>query len=209
MIKETQPRQTVQVRFPDGRAFDGPAGTSAEAFIAEAQPAVKGDVVACLVNGSLRELSEPISQDTELTPLTTGDSDGGRIYRRSLSFLLIAAFNELYPDAKLNVQHSLPFGGYYCEPSDATTYTPAELEGIKHRMRELVAADLPINRIQLPLEEALELFRAQGDEDALDLSRHRRVGVRRAGRSDRARSPRGYGDPVRPGTPRSHPKARA
>ena len=176
MIKEAQPRQTVQVRFPDGRAFDGPAGATAEAFIAEAQPAVKGDVVACLINGNLRELSEPITQDTDLVPLNTGDSDGGRIYRRSLSFLLIAAFNELYPDEKLTVQHSLPFGGYYCESSATGSYSPQELKAIKHRMRELVAANLPIKRVRLPLEEALALFREQGDEDKAELFAKRRKG---------------------------------
>ena len=43
-------RQVVQVRFPDGRAFDGPVGTTIEEFIEVAQPKSAGVIVAALVN---------------------------------------------------------------------------------------------------------------------------------------------------------------
>ncbi|MCB0005900.1 MAG: nucleoside kinase [Anaerolineales bacterium] len=176
MIKAAPPRKTVQVRLDDGRTFNGPVGETAEAFFLAARPAVKGDVVACLLNGHLRELTEPILHDSELIPITTGDSDGGRIYRRSLSFLLIAAYAELFPDGTLNVQHSLPFGGYYCESTAPDRLSAADLTAIQARMEALVEADLPITREQLPLDEAIALFRAQGDEDKAELFAKRRKG---------------------------------
>ena len=176
MIKAAPPRKTVQVRLGDGRTFNGPVGEVAEAFFLAAKPSVKGDVVACLLNGHLRELTEPILHDSELLPVTTGDSDGGRIYRRSLSFLLIAAYAELFPAGTLNVQHSLPFGGYYCESTAPDKLRPEDLRAIKTRMRELVEADLPITRVQLPLAEAIAVFRAAGDEDKAELFSKRRKG---------------------------------
>ncbi|MGH2538553.1 MAG: nucleoside kinase [Candidatus Promineifilaceae bacterium] len=167
-------RLDVQARFPDGRAFNGPLGATAESFIKAAAPAAPGRVVAALINGHLRELTEPLYRDAELVPITMGDSDGVRIYRRSLSFLLIAAAAEVLPDDTITIHHSMPFGGYYCERDGGRPLHADELGRLRKRMCELVAADLPISRVQLPLEEALALFRASGDFEKADLFAKRR-----------------------------------
>ncbi|MBK9050937.1 MAG: nucleoside kinase [Chloroflexi bacterium] len=168
------PRQTVQVRFPDGRAFDGPIGATLEAFMLAAAPEYRGRVVAALVNNRLRELSRPLTHDAELVPLTTGNSDGMRIYRRSLSFLMIAAAHECFPHHHISVEHSMPFGGYYCEVEDAPTFTDDDLARLNERMHQLVAADLPIQQVQVPLDEALALFRHWNDLEKADLFAKRR-----------------------------------
>lgn len=160
-------RDTVQVRFPDGQAFNGPVATPLEEFVRAYNWPGPGRIVAALVNGHLRELSLPVQYDVNVVPVTTADSDGGRIYRRSLSFLLVAAATEIFPTASILVEHSLPFGGYYCERLDEAGRTSAlsqeELQRLKARMNALAAADLPLRPVETPLEEALELFRAAGD----------------------------------------------
>ncbi len=156
MNKAAPIRDDIQARFPDGRAFNGPVGTTVEAFMATARPEVKGEIVAALVNGRLRALSVGLVRDAELVPVTTADSDGGRIYRRSLSFLMIAAAAELFPRRTITIQHSMPFGGYYCELADKGWLDADELGRLKQRMRELVDADHPIQQVQVPLAEALE-----------------------------------------------------
>jgi uridine kinase len=156
-------RQLVQVRFPDGRAFDGPAATTIEAFVHVAAPQTRGRIVAALVNNRLRELSTKLTSDADLVPISMADSDGVRIYRRSLSFLLIAAANELFPRRSIYVNHSMPFGGYYCEAHGGDPLSIEELDMLRRRMRELVDADLPINQVRIPLDEALQLFEANND----------------------------------------------
>lgn len=167
-------RQVVQVRFPDGRAFDGPAGASLEAFIQVAEPQTQGMVVAALVNKRLRELSHQVYSDADLVPITMADSDGVRIYRRSLSFLLIAAATELFPGRSVYINHSMPFGGYYCEARGGEPLTGEELARLRQRMRELVEADLPISQVRMPLDEALQLFEANNDLEKADLFARRR-----------------------------------
>ena len=167
-------RQIVQVRFPDGRAFDGPVGTTLEAFMAVAQPKATGRIVAALVNNKLRELTQALHSDADLIPISTADSDGVRIYRRSLSFLLIAAAYEIFPGRALNIQHSMPFGGYYCESANGQRFTEGELDLLRARMRALVEADLPIRQIRLPLDEALQLFHESNDREKADLFARRR-----------------------------------
>jgi uridine kinase len=170
----SQIRDTVQVHFPDGRAFDAPKGTTIEDFIKAARPKVDSDIVAALKNGKLRELSHKLTWDAELIPITSANSDGARIYRRSLSFLMIAAASEMWPDKIITVAHSMPFGGYYCECDDSGCITASNIQMLKQRMQALVDADLPINQVRVPLDEALESFRKNGDLEKAGLFTKRR-----------------------------------
>ncbi len=167
-------RNNVQVRFSDGRAFNGPLGTSIEAFIEIAKPEVNGRIVAAIVNGKLRELSLCLHYDAEISLLTTIRSDGMRIYRRSLSFLMIAAATELFPNDPIIIHHSMPFGGYYCEKENRQQFSNEELDQLRHRMRELVDANLPISKTRVPLDEALTIFRNSNELDKANLFAKRR-----------------------------------
>ena len=173
-ITPATPRDSVQVHFPDGRSFEGPIGTTLESFVNAAAWPGRGRVVAVLVNNRLRELFWPVFQDAELVPITTEDSDGMRIYRRSLSFLMIAAAHECFPHCHITIEHSMPFGGYYCELDGSTPFTDEDLIRLDARMRELVAADLPIQQVQVPLNEALALFHDWHDPEKADLFAKRR-----------------------------------
>ncbi len=168
-----EPRRTIQARFPDGRAFEAERNTPLEVFIQTANMPTNGPVVAALVNGRLRELSIPLETDADLTPVTTTDSDGSRIYRRSLCFLMIVAAAEIFPQQSITIMHSMPFGGYYCE-FDGQKAIEANLVRLKQRMRELVEANLPIHQVKMPLEEALQFFRDCGDEEKATLFAKRR-----------------------------------
>ena len=167
-------RTTVQARFADGLVLEGPLGTTVEKFIKVGAPDVKGRVVAALINGKLRELSQPLDSDADLIPVTTADSDGTRIYRRSLTFLMVAAAAEVFPGRTITVHHSMPFGGYYCERDDEQKLSDQELALLENRMRALVEEDLPIYKVRVPLDEALQLFRTQGDQEKADLFARRR-----------------------------------
>lgn len=170
----TERRPTVQARLPDGRVLEGRRGATLEEFIQAAKFPADMHVVAALMNGRLRELCFPLMDDADLAPVTTASNDGSRIYRRSLSFLMIAAAAEVLPGQVITILHSMPFGGYYCERGDAKRLTDEELALLRLCMRRLVDADLPINNIRVPLDEALAFFQEQGDLEKADLFARRR-----------------------------------
>lgn len=167
-------RDTVQARFPDGRAFNASIGTPIEDFMKAARPPADSLIVAALKNGKLRELSHQLKEDAMLVPVTSANSDGARIYRRSLSFLMIVAAAEMWPGKTITIQHSMPFGGYYCECNDSGCITPDNIQVLKRRMQALVNADLPIEQVRVPLDEALVIFRENGDLEKADLFTKRR-----------------------------------
>ncbi len=179
-VVPAQPRETVQVRFPDGRVFDGRHGTPLEAFVKAAALPRHPRVLAALADGRLRELTLRVEADVSIVPVTMADSDGVRIYRRSLSFLMIAAAADVFPDDTISIQHSMPFGGYYCERTCPTrgetqpSISPDDLARLKRRMQALVAAALPIRHVRVPLAAALKVFQETGDLEKADLFAKRR-----------------------------------
>ncbi len=173
-IKFAEPRKTVQVTLSDGRTLEGPKGTKLEAFLWAACGAVCVPFMAALVDGTLRELSYPIERDFFVEPFNLSHSDGVRIYRRSLAFLMVTAIWRLYPNVEIYVDHSLPFGGYFCETRNRDPLTKDELIAITKEMHQMVKDDLPITAEEIPLEDAMTIFRQRGELDKVALLQNRR-----------------------------------
>ena len=174
IAKSAAPRETAQVRFENGKgAFEAPVGTLLSEYIRSAYPDRWWSIVGALVNGKLSELFQPIHADCTVTPLDVSHRDGMRIYRRSLALVLIVAAHELFPEASIYIDHSLPFGGFYCQLHNRAPFTLDELMALQTRMREIVNADEPIMKARLPLPEAEAIFVRQGYEDKLRLLKYR------------------------------------
>lgn len=173
-VWSAKPRETAQVHFPDGRTFEAPVGTPLEQYVKVALDDSPEPFIAALVNGELRELTYQVQSDARVTPIFLSDSDGVRIYRRSLSFLLMTVVRELFPEAQVFVDYTLPFGGFFCRVQGREPFSAPELAQIEARMREIVAEDASITRERVPLDEAIQMFHARGEEEKVKLLAHRR-----------------------------------
>jgi uridine kinase len=168
------PRPTVDVHLADGRILSGPRGSPVGDFLKQIKDLDLPPIVGAIVNGEIRELTYPIQIESNISPVTMGEPDGMRIYRRSLTFLLDAAFEDLYPDANLAIDHSVSSGGYYCEVSGHSPLSQDDLELIEKHMREMVEADLPFTKREAPIKEAVAYFEAKGYHDKVRLLTHRK-----------------------------------
>jgi uridine kinase len=164
--------------------YSAPVGTPLEDYFVAArrelipparQSGDSADVtaMAAVCNGTLRELTYPVQRDMEVQSITMHQGDGMRIYRRSLSFALRVAAHELFPEVKLTLDHALPFGGFYCKVLDGPPLADKQLDQLKTAIRDLIAENSPITRTAIPVEEAIALFRARGDNDRLRLMENR------------------------------------
>jgi uridine kinase len=167
-------RRTVQVRFTDGQIFEGPIETPLEVFVQAAFPDGSFPVMAALVNGKLCELTQPVIQDADMLPISMTDSDGMRIYRRSLSFLLVTAVHELFPDVRIVIDYAMPLGGFFCQVEDRGPFTAEEVALIERRMWEIVEEDAPISKEKIAVAEAMTLFGEKGYNDKVRLLKDRR-----------------------------------
>jgi len=159
----------VTIHLPDGRTLAAPRGTRLKDFLRPVENDFGAPIMAAVVNEELRELTCPIEMEARVRPVTMAEADGARIYRRSLTFLLEVAFRELFPNASLTVDHSVPTGGYYCQVSGRAPLSPQELAALEAHMQKLVAADLPFEQQVLPLSEALHFFQTRGEQEKVRL----------------------------------------
>lgn len=172
-IQIVKPRDTVELHLPDSNVLSGPRGLAVGEFLKIIEnPALP--IVGAIVNHELRELTHCIQMDALVNPVTMGTPDGMHIYRRSLTFLMEAAFEDLFPDAILAIDHSVASGGYYCQIEGRPALDEDELQQLEARMWEIVAEDYPLRRREVPLEQAMAYFESKGYTDKVRLLAHRR-----------------------------------
>jgi uridine kinase len=171
--KFVTPRPTVEIHLPDGRVICGQRGAAVGEFLSLLEHSEEPPLVGAIINGELRELTFPIHMDAKVTPISMEDADGMLIYRRSLTFLLEAAFEDLFPDATLTIDHSVSSGGYYCEVKDHATLTEEDLANLHAHMSSIVDEDIKFTKREVPLVEAVAYFEAKGYNDKVRLLAHR------------------------------------
>jgi uridine kinase len=174
-IRLSRPRRTARITFEDGRVFSAEVGVRLDEYVAAATAGEQGipPAIAAIIDGKLTELNRHIHHDGYATLVRLDSADGARIYRRSLTFLLIAVARQAFPQAHVYVEHSITNGGYFCQIEGRPSLGGDELAVLEQKMRKVVAADLPIERTEIPLDEAMALFEEQGDDEKLELLEQR------------------------------------
>jgi len=172
-VSFVSPRSTVEVHLPDGQVIAGKRGTQVGNFLRLVENP-KAPIVGAIVKDELKELTYPINMDANVAPVSMASSDGMHLYRRSLTFLMEAAFDDLFPDCFVNIDHSVAAGGYYCQVENRPPLSVVEIALLETRMRELVSEDLRFIRREFPLLEAKVYFETKGYIDKVQLLSHRR-----------------------------------
>ena len=167
------PRDNVELHLSNGEVISGPRGSTLEEFLELLQERGLPPIVGAVVNGKLSELSNQITMDVQVDPITMEDADGMRFYRRSLTFLLESAFHDLHPDAILTVDHSVTSGGYFCQVYRRSPLTAQELSVLEKRMGDLVKDNIIFERLKVSLQEGIEIFNKKGYKDKVRLLTYR------------------------------------
>ncbi|MHB0875448.1 MAG: uridine kinase family protein [Anaerolineae bacterium] len=164
----------MRLTLPGGLVLSAPKGTSLEAFALAWQResgANESPVVAITIEGDLLPLTFVPDRDAVAVPVGLGNIDGMRIYKRSLSLVLVLAAKRLFPGAQISVDHSITANGVFCTVSEREPLSPAEVKALADEMCAIVQANLPIVRRHIPRTEAIALFAAEGYDDKVRLLR--------------------------------------
>ena len=149
---------SISVTLPDGSQQSHPAGISPLEIARAISPRLADDAVVAQVNGELRDLTRPLTEDTELRILTSKDPQSLEVYRHSTAHLLAAAVLELFPETKLGIGPPVENGFYY-DFDRPEPFTPEDLERIEKKMWEIQARDLPYERVWTKKDEGLSRYK--------------------------------------------------
>lgn len=117
----------------------------------------KNPIVSALVNGAHAPLSERLVYTSTISPVKLFSSLGKRCYRQSISYLLAAVCQKLYPRRVLMVRYALG-DGYYFTFDDEKPITIATIRRITAEMRRFVARRRPISKNVISLSQAVDWF---------------------------------------------------
>lgn len=165
---------TLNIR---GEKKQYPAGTTYLEIAREYQPLYPDDIILVrFQHNYLRELSKTVQRDGDLEFVTALQKPGRSTYRRSVTLLMEAAANALFPRYNLIVQHAIG-QGYYCELRENNQKilpTEGMLTSLKEEMRKIVSQDMPIVKHNMHLQDAICHFKSVGREDKVRLLLYRR-----------------------------------
>lgn len=121
------------------------------------------------VNGEIKDLRTVINEDCKLNILTfENDLNGKKAYWHTTSHIMSQAIKRLYPEMKLAIGPSIDNGFYYDFDTDKP-FTPEMLEEIETEMKKIIKEDLPLERFELPREEAIKFMEEKEEPYKVEL----------------------------------------
>lgn len=159
-----------------GEKKEYPEGTTYEEIAREYQKQYDDTIALVVADGKIRELMKKVEGDCELSFLTLKDSAGHKSYVRTAIMLLIKALYDVEPRENIErIKVEFAIGqGYYCSLKGKVKADDTLAERLNVRMRQLVLENLPIEKKNYPIAEAVALFDRYGMEDKKKLFRYRR-----------------------------------
>ena len=152
----------------NGAVINVPLGCSAREAYERVQVPMNHGPVCASINNKIQGLNYRFynSKDVEWLDLTT--ASGMRTYTHTLFLILAKAVEDLYPGSRLTIGAPV-CRGIYCELHIGRKVEKEDILHIRQRMQDIVEANLPIHRIQCPIEEAIQIFRQRGMESKAHL----------------------------------------
>jgi threonyl-tRNA synthetase len=160
----------MKVLLPDGTELEleeGASGADAARAIGEG---LARAALGIRVGGELRDLDAPLGDGDRIEIVTARDDDGLWLLRHDAAHVLATAVMELYPGVKISIGPPIEDGFYYdFDFPDGTKLTEDDFERVEQQMREHIAADERFERTDVPVAEAIERFKAEGQDYKVEL----------------------------------------
>ena len=150
------------ITLPDGsqRTFDQPV--SVHDIATNIGPGLAKAALGAMVDGREVDTSYVLASDAKIAIITDQDDAGLEIIRHSTAHLLAMATQELFPGVQVTIGPVIEHGFYY-DFATGHNFTPQDLEKIEQRMEELATLDIPIERVVMSRDKAIEKFRNMGE----------------------------------------------
>ncbi len=123
---------------------------------------------ACKIDGEAADLRTPLTKDCTLEILTFDSAEGKHAYWHTTAHIMAQAIGRLYPEAKFAIGPAIENGFYY-DVDLPNTLTPEDLTKIEAEMKKIIKEDLPLERFELPPQEAKELMAGKHQDYKLEL----------------------------------------
>lgn len=152
-----------KVRLPDGSYREFDKAVTVYDIAMDIGPGLAKSALAGVVNGTAVDTSYLVEEDCDLAILTSRDEAGLEVIRHSCAHLLAQAVKRLFPEAQVTIGPVIEDGFYY-DFAFERGFDPDDLAAIEKEMLAITKENIPVERSEMPRDEAVKFFRDMGEE---------------------------------------------
>ncbi len=158
----------IQVTFPDNSQREFESGTNGFEIAKSISPGLAKAAIAVKVNGQVKGLFEPISEDITLEVLTFDNPLGKEVFWHSSSHIMAQAVLEVFPNTKLAIGPPIDEGWYY-DFEVEKPFSPADLEKIEKKMSEIIAEKAKFTSETKSRADAIEYYKSKNADYKVEI----------------------------------------
>ena len=158
----------ISLKFPDGSARDFESGVTGLDVAASIAKSLAKKAVAVSLDGTVRDIYDPINADAEIRIITRMDPEGLELIRHDAAHVMAEAVQELYPGTQVTIGPVIENGFYY-DFAREEPFTPEDLPKIEAKMREIIQRDSPFSYEVMPRDAAKKMFGDMGEAYKVEL----------------------------------------
>ena len=159
----------MNITLPDGSIRELKKGSTGLDLANDIGPGLAKAAIAIVVNGSQRDLCDPINDDSTVSILTIDSNEGLEIMRHTLTAQVLArAIKNLYPNSKLAIGPTIDDGFYYDFLTEKAVSSD-DLPKIENEMRNIIASGDLINKSLNTKKEAIKPFKSKQENYKVDI----------------------------------------
>ena len=157
----------VNVTLKDGTSKAYAKGTTILEIAKDLSEGLARNACCGKIDGEVADLRDGVEKDCTVEICTFDSPEGKKAYRHTASHIMAQAVKRLYPEAKLAIGPATDEGFYY--DFDRKPFTNEEFADIEKEMKKIVKENLPIERYELPREEAIKFMKEQDEPYKVEL----------------------------------------
>ena len=156
------------IKLKDGSVKEYSAPVTAAEITKDISMGLYRNACCVSINGKIADLRTVVEGDCDFEVLTFDDEDGKKAFNHTASHVMAQAVKRLYPNAKLTIGPAIENGFYYDFDVD-THFTQDDLDKIEKEMKVIIKENYPIERFELPADEAIKLMEENGEPYKIEL----------------------------------------
>ena len=160
----------IQVTLKDGSVKEVQSSTTCLELARQLSNKLAKNALAAEIDGEVKDLTTPITKDCTVAILTFADAGGRNALRHTASHILAQAVKQLYPDVRLAIGPAIE-DGYYYDFDAEKPFTTEEMAAVEKEMEKIIQQNLPLERFELPREEAIRFMEEKEEPYKVQLIR--------------------------------------
>ncbi|HYG77601.1 MAG TPA: threonine--tRNA ligase [Planctomycetota bacterium] len=164
----------IELTYPDGSKHAFEKGVTGLTVASSIGKRLAADAVAVKVNGTVLDVTRPITQSGNFAVVTPksrdGKMDADALYcmRHTAEHIMTEAICRLWPDTKLVYGPPVEDGFYGDIDLDSHKISIDDFPKIEAEMAKIVAENRPMTRYELPRAEGMKKIQAEGNPYKVD-----------------------------------------